>query len=150
MKALSKSEVYRELLEIHSKHNEDISTFIESMSDSESIPYEVLVFINRYNPLPQLEVYNRIYGKKRNNPLYKNLVNENASIEDRVIALSSLMTQSLIRLKELPEENRQEHSKIMHLSTIAEAICDYSVYGNTKRLNETFMMVRDVCKNLFG
>ena len=86
-------------------------------------------------------------------PLYKNLVNENASDEDQAIALSSLLTQTLIHTKQLVKENNeddvQEYADIMNVSAITEALNDY-VNGDSTKLNETFLEVRNVVKTLYG
>lgn len=148
IKSLTKSDIYSKLINIRPK-DKDANKYLSMMVGTDSIPYEVLVYVNRFDPIPQLETYNRIYERRRKNPLYKNLVNENLPDIEKAIALSSLLTQSFIRMKELNEEERIEYSDIMNISVITDALSRYSVLGDTEYLTEIFLLVRDVFKKLF-
>lgn len=151
MKCLDKSSIYSTLFEIKETHNEDISKYIKEVSRSDtSIPSNTLKFINKYHPLQQLETYNQIYNRRYKNPLYKNLVNEDLPVEEKAIAISSLITQSLIRMKSLDENDRKEFAYIMNFNTLVESLNNYASTGDDVMLNDTFMNVRNVLKNLFS
>lgn len=155
MKTLDKTRAYAYLNRIKNESNGKINVtpYIHELAVSETVPYEVLIFINRHIGLPQLFTYNEIYNRMGKSPLYKNLVNENASDEDQAIALSSLLTQTLIHTKQLVKENNeddvQEYADIMNVSAITEALNDY-VHGDSTKLNQVFMSTREVVKTLFG
>lgn len=149
MKTLDKSTTYRKLFEIRDSHNIDISKYVEMVAGKSVIPADVIVFINKYSPLPQLETYNAIYSRRKTNPLYKNLVNENASPDDMALGLSSLLTQIFIRMKRLEESEKREFAELMNVDQITRVLNDYSINGNEEPLRETFLMVRDTIKHLF-
>lgn len=148
MKLLDKSTAYAKLFDIKENYSVDISKYIKEMAGNETIPYEVVIFINKYYPLPHLETYNRIYEKRSKNPLYKTLVNENSSPEEQSVALSSFLTQIMITGKSLSESDRRQYYNIMSVDLIAEALGSYAS-GNSEKLTNTFMMVRDMFKNLY-
>lgn len=151
LETLSKSSAYSKLIEIgNSNKDVDVSKYISEMVGSDSVPFDVLVFINKYIPIPQLETYNSIYWKRRKNPLYRNMVNESLPPIDKALALSSFMTRAIITMKDLPESNRQEYADIMNIPIISEAISRYTNYGDSDTLEEVFMMVRDVFKKLYS
>lgn len=152
MRQFTKGRAYALLTEIKEKNNINVSPYIHRVAQSDDVPYDVLVFINRYSPIPQLEVYNHIYENRKRNPLYKNLVNENLSVEERAIALSSLLTQTLIQTKfsvrDKKTEEVKEYADLMNLDMVTEALMQY-VNGDDKLLNETFLDIRDVLKKLY-
>lgn len=148
MRLLDKSTAYAKLFSIKENHQVDISKYIKEMAGNDSIPYDVIVFINRYSPLPHFETYNRIYEKRSKNPLYKTLVTENSSIEEKAIALSSFLTQIMISSKSLTNEDRHMYHDIIDTKSIIESLQSY-VSGDNDKLNETFLMVRDIFKNLY-
>lgn len=150
MKTLDKSTTYKKLFEIRDKNNIDISKYVEMVAGKSVIPADVIVFINKYSPLPQLETYNVIYSRRKTSPLYKNLVNENASLDDMALGLSSLLTQIFIRMKTLEsKEEKVEFAEFMSVNQIVEALKNYSTNGDEESLRETFLMVRDTIKHLF-
>lgn len=149
MKTLDKSMTYNKLFEISKKHNIDVSKYVEMVAGKSHIPADVIIFINKYSPLPQLETYNAIYSRRKTNPLYKNLVNENASPDDMALGLSSLLTQVFIRMKKLDESEKVEFAKLMNVGQITEVLNKYSTEGDTESLREIFLMIRDTIKHLF-
>lgn len=148
MRLLDKSTAYAKLLDIKQEHQIDVSKYIKEMAGNKTIPYEVVVFINKYSPLPHLEIYNRIYEKRTKNPLYKTLVNENSSTEERAIALSSLLTQIMISSKSLTNEDRMLYHNIIDTSSIIKALESYT-NGDSSKLDETFLAIRSIFKNLY-
>lgn len=158
MITINKFVAYTKLSEIKSKFNSDkvtevVDDHIRRVFNEDTVPYDTIIFINEYEPLDQLSVYNRIYNNRRKNPLYKNLVNENLSLPDKAIALNSLLTQILINNKKLEESNKKEDAELfkdfMSASEIHNAIMEY-LNGNNSKLLETFDMIRDIFKRLYN
>jgi len=152
MRTIDKSYAYATLREIKDSKGIDVSKYIHEVASSDSVPYSTIIFMNRHKGLPQLATYNKIYERRRSNPLYKNLVNEKLPIEDKAIALSSFMTQTLIHMKELRNNNQYDemfdYAEIMNLGLVANALEEYGV-GDTNPLNEAFDQVRQMFKMLF-
>jgi len=149
MKLLSKSNVYLELFKIQEEQEINVNRYIKELAGKSEIPYDILVFINKHSPLQQLETYNHIYNNRRKNPLYKNLVNEELSQEDKAVSISSLITQVLIRMKSMNEEDRKEFSEIMNMDLLVEALKGYSNNDNDG-LNECCINVRSILKKLYS
>lgn len=152
MKTINKSKAYVDLKYIKENCNVNTKEHFEKVLNSDSVPVETVIFINKYKPIEQFYTYNKIYENRRKNPLYKNLVNEDLSEADIAIALSSLVTQSMIHNKELLKEQRYEDSQefldMMNLTEILDSLTQYSV-GDSNKLHESHKMVRDVFKKLF-
>lgn len=149
--SLNKQIAYQKLYQI--KEKADITEQLKKLALSETVPYDVICFINKYIPIDLLETYNHIYTNRRKNPLYKSLVNENLKAEDQAIALSSLLTQTLIHSKNLKKKGYQKESRnhlnVMNTDEIIRALESYA-NGDEKTLNKVFLMVRDVFKELFS
>ena len=152
MRTIDKSYAYATLREIKDSKGIDVSKYVREVASNDSVPYSTIIFMNRHKGLPQLATYNKIYERRRSNPLYKNLVNEKLPIEDKAIALSSFMTQTLIHMKELRNNNQYDemfdYAEIMNLGLVANALEEYGV-GDTNPLNEAFDQVRQMFKMLF-
>ena len=152
MKPITKPKVYMALNYIKENHDINVTPYIHKTADSDNIPAEVIVFINKYLPIEQFYTYNKVYENRRKNPLYKNLVNENATNEEMAIALSSLVTQIMIRNKELVKESRTDDTKqffnAMNTQVILNALRDYAI-GRPEELVETFNSTREVFKKLY-
>lgn len=147
---IDKSLIYSKLFDIQDNYNIDISKYIEMIAGSESIPSDILIFINKYYPISQLETYNQIYNRRNSSPLYKNLVNENLPLEERAIALTSLLTQVMIAGKSFTDNDEKLwYYDLMNVKLISDAIYNYSI-GNDENLNNVFNMIRDVFKKLFS
>lgn len=158
MKPLDKTSAYAYLNKIKTESVEagkpvSVSAYMHKVAANDVVPTDVLIFINKHVGLPQLFTYNEVYDRRRNNPLYKNLVNENLEDENKAIALSSLLTQTFIHTKQLVKENKQsdipEYTDIMNVKAITEALNDYA-NGNAKKLNEVFFEIRDLLKELYA
>lgn len=152
MKPITKPKVYMALNYIKENHDINVTPYIHKTADSDNIPAEVIVFINKYLPIEQFYTYNKVYENRRKNPLYKNLVNENATNEEMAIALSSLVTQIMIHNKELVKESRTDDTKqffnAMNTQVILNALRDYAI-GRPEKLVETFNSTREVFKKLY-
>lgn len=144
---MDKLECYSYLFKIRDEHNININEHIKQIAGKETIPYSTVKFINDYIPQQSVLTLESIYNKRHKNPLYKNLVNENAALEDKAIALSSLLTQSLIGCKNLPDiDKRTKYFESMYLSDIFSALTDYSK-GNTLKLESVFNKIRSEIKS---
>lgn len=157
MKTLNKNSAYAYLNRIKNESNGEInvSPYFQRVANSETVPYEVLVFINKHIGLPQLYTYNEIYRRRhgnKKNPLYKNLMNENLADEEKATALCSLLTQTFIHIRELTKEGKgediQEYANIMNVKEITEALNEFAD-GDTNKLNEVFMDVRNILRHLY-
>lgn len=152
MRPLTKSRAYELLFKINKKQHVEIDHYIDLLSKSgNTIPIEVIVFINKYNSstLPQLKIFNIVYCKRHKNPLYKTIMNEAATPEEQCLALNSMVTQCLIQLKDMNMNEREEFIDIMNVKDILEGINSY-FEGNTKKTRTVFFEIRGIFKNLFG
>lgn len=153
MKPISIQDACNLLYDIGENENINVEKYIEDINRCDCVPVNVLIFINKYRPVDQLATYNHIYNTRRKNPLYRNLVNESLPIEEKAIALSSYVTQMLIKSKELKRDGREEDSKdylkISNIDIVTNALNEYANNDNEELLVRVFMMIRDVFKNIF-
>lgn len=154
IKTLDKTSAYAYLNKIKSE-GINTSQYMRKVASSDTVPTDVLIFINKHIGLPQLFTYNEIYHKRigpNKNPLYKNIMSENLDDENKAIALSSILTQTFIHTRQLVKENKQddvkEYAELMNVAAITEALNDYA-NGNAEKLNEVFSEIRTVFKELF-
>ena len=110
-----------------------INEHIERIVGEELVPIETLIFINKYYPIDSLKTFEDIHEKRYKNPLYKNLVNENASVEDRAVALSSLLTRTMIRMSKMDEKKRKDYATEMNIKEISKNIIRRFNYKKDKR-----------------
>ena len=89
---MDKLDCYSYLFKIRDEYKVNVNEQIKLIAGKEIVPHSVVKFINEYIPQQSVSTFETIYSKRHKNPLYKNLVNENASVEDKAIALSSLLT----------------------------------------------------------
>ena len=148
---MTKEKVLIELTEIKKK-GINISEEMRRVLVNDEIKYETIIFINKYRPIDELFTYNKIYEKRKNNPLFKNLVNENLPVEEKAIALSSFQTQALIRIKELKKQGKDAEAKIygetMQIDDVSNALSEYA-RGNTELVEKISIEIRDTFKKLF-
>jgi len=149
MRCIDKPFAYSRLTEIKRRFGVDTREHIKEVAMSESVPYETLVFINKYLPIDQLSVYNRIYESRKKNPLYRTLLSEDLSDIDKAIALSSLITQSLIVCKKNEDKEYKDILKLMNVDVLTEALEKYAYDESTEKLNEVCGMVREMFNKLY-
>ena len=153
MKPINVQEAYNILYDIRDNEGINIDRQVSNIELCKRVPLEVLIFINKYRPIEQLSTYNHIYNNRRKNPLYHNLVNENLPLEEKALALSSYVTQVLIKSKELVKNGRLQDSsdylKFTQIDKVLSALSDYAVNDNSVELNKVFFMIRDIFKNLY-
>lgn len=150
METIGRATAYNKLLKIKEKGKvEDIDRYFKLMLGKDYIPAEVIILINEYYPIPQLETFNYIYMKRRKSSLFRTLINENSSSDEMVLALSSFITQVCIRLKYLSSEDKIYFANLMNVSEITNAIDKYLTKGETEDLEKQFFSVRSTLKSLF-
>lgn len=149
MKQITKSEVYRILSELKKQGN-DVTRYLSLMYGCENIPYEVIVFINNKQPLDKLVTYNQIYNKRRNSPLFRNIIKTDNTVEEKAIILSSLLTQSLIGAKHTSENtDKLEVIDALNVNTLLSALSDYANNGNDDSITDAFDTYQLIFKTLF-
>lgn len=149
MKQITKSEVYRILGDLKKQGN-DVSEYLSMMYGCENIPYEVIVFINNKQPLDKLVTYNQIYNKRRNSPLFRNIMKMDNTVEEKAIILSSLLTQSLIGAKHTNKDaDKLEVIDALNVNTLISALSDYANSGNEDSILDTFDTYQLIFKTLF-
>ncbi len=150
MTSINKAQVYKTLNDISKQQNIDTSKYVEMLVGCDIIPYEVIVFINKYQPIEKLITYNEIYNKRRNSPLFRNIVKRDNSLEEKAIILSSLLTQSLISMKHSADnECKEEIVDALNVDVIIQALQDYIYKNETDSLNDTFSTFQIIFKTLF-
>jgi hypothetical protein len=148
---MNKIECYKFLYDINRSKNVDISEQVRAVAGiSSEVPESVVTFINRYVPQPQLNTFNIIHEKRHKNPLYKSLVDENLSDEDKAVSIASLLTQSMIGMRGISDLSLKEsYSNEMMIVPLSEALADYSI-GNCDKLHSVFNKVRNKFKMLYS
>jgi len=149
MSEINKAYIYEQLDIIHREKKLDTSSYISKMIGREDIPYEVIVFVNKHLPIEKFVTYNEIYNKRRNSPLFRNLVDINLPIEEQAIVLSSLLTQSLIGIKHIHSEDRSSIVDAINVDVILNALSQYIHSYNTDIITEVFRMYQTIFKTLF-
>ena len=150
MQDINKSFVYKQLNNIKRDKNIDISKYLESMIGSNEIPYETLVFINKHQPIELLTTYNKIFEKRRNSPLFRNIVKDDNSVEEKAIILSSLLTQSLICTKfHKNDPDKDAMIDALNVDVIIHTLCEYIYNNNEKAVIDLFDTFQIIFKTLF-
>lgn len=144
---MDKFKCYHYLLEIK-KQGIDITEQVKKIAGKEGVSLSVVKFINEYYPQPTMTTLEHIHSKRHKNPLYKNLVNENLNVEDKAIALSSLLTQTMIGLKNIDDDSKKDYCKTMMTEEILDAINSYST-GDTDKLLEVSNNIRNKIKEIY-
>ena len=149
MHEVNKPYLYKLLEQIKLSENIDVSEYISMIVGSSSIPYEVVVFINKHIPISQLTTYNAIYSKRNKSRLFRNIVKDSLSIEDKSIVLSSILNQSLISLKQDKSVDREDLINAVNVDLIMSALSSYLYDNNDKEVEDCFEMFRIIFKTLF-
>ena len=96
------------------------------------------------------EMYNIIYKKRKENPLYRNLKNENLNIEEIAIAISSLITKMLISYSMIDDFNeRKKFVEANKIKNLSEAIIEYTVFNKEEKLLNCSKEIREFLKRCF-
>lgn len=149
---MDKLHAYKLLFEIQSKHSVDVSRYtkqLASMRKNESISFEVLEFINKYRPLPSFETINYLHENCKSNRLYRRLVKEDQSFDEKMLALTSFLNQCTIKLKSLSENyERKDYIDNLKLLVIVESLQKYFRDNDKDAINEAFDLIRDTVKSI--
>lgn len=149
---LSKKDFIQKLYDI--EENENISTgrMVQKIIRNEIIPIDVIKFINEHDNkfLKVYDTYNTIYSSRQRNPLYSNLRNENLSLDESVIAISSLITRILISCSKINnEQEKQIFITAMNLDNLLESIKQYEYNKDEKLLVDCLKQVRELLSILY-
>lgn len=135
---MDKFECYSILSRISSERGIDVSSYIKIAADSGPDDDRVQSFINRFDINESNSLYEAIYDRRRKNPLYKSLVNESSSIDDKAISLSSLLTQMSINMK-------SEGHRFSEAQMISEAVSKH-LSGDSSMIEDVHSKVRHSIK----
>ena len=150
MSELSKSFIYSQLYRINNEKQINIDEYVSQMVGSDSIPYTVIVFVNKYYPIANLAMYNEIYNKRhRKSPIFKNLMKKNLPTAEKAIVLSSLLTQCLISIKHNNIGSNMEAIDSINVDLIIDTLYNYMTNGDNSRVDEIFEMYQIMFKTLF-
>lgn len=149
MQIVTKPYIYKLLDQIRAEKQLDVSSYVSAVVASENIPYEVIVFVNKHIPIDQLTTYNAIYNKRNNSRLFRNIVKDNLSVEDKAIVLSSILNQSLISIKHDTTLEKNYLTTAVNIKLILDALDSYMFDDNIAVIEECFEMFRTIFKTLF-
>ena len=148
MTQLTKSAIYKQLTEIGHTNNIDISHWLSMLVGSTDIPYEVIVFINKYQPISELTTYNAVYNKRNKSRLFRNIVSDSLSIPEQAVVLSSLLTQCLISASKHQTASEQLIDAV-NTDLIMRTLTAYITENNEQNIQRVFQMYRTIFKTLF-
>lgn len=148
---MDKLHAYKALFEIKSEHSIDIDQYTKQLASmkNESIPIDVLKFIDKYKPIPYFETIKYLHENCKSNRLYRRLVNEDQSVENKTVALTSFLNQCIIKLKSISENYvRKDYIDNLKLLIIVESLQEYLKTGNEDAINEAFDLIRQNIKSI--
>lgn len=149
---ITKKDIIQKLYEIEENTDLKLGREVQKVVRSEVIPIEIIKLINNYDKefLRIYDTYNTIYLSRNKNPLYRNLRNSNLIIEEKAIALSSLVTKILISSSKIEEESeRQIFANAMMVDKINLALTNYSMFGREEELLDITSQVRELLEMLY-
>lgn len=150
---ITKKEFIEKLYEIEEKENIKTGREVQKVIRNEIVPIEVIKLINKYdkNFLKIYDTYNVIYQARNKNPLYRNLRNNNLNIEEKAIALSSLITKILISCSKIEdEEEKRIFAQAMNVETLNQAITKYIVFNDKQDLLDCYTEISDLLHILYS
>lgn len=149
---ITKKEFIEKLYEIEEKENIKTGRLVQKVIRNEIIPIDVIKLVNRYdnNFLKIYDTYNVIYNSRNKNPLYRNLRNKHLKIEEKAIAISSLVTKILISCSKIKNEQEKKlFAQAMNVSKLNDSLTNYCVNGDFNLLNECANEVSDLLHILY-
>lgn len=149
MQQITKPYIYKMLHQISEEQSIDVGKYISMTVGCNDIPYEAIVFVNKYTPLDQLSTYNAIYEKRNKSRLFRNIVKDNLSIEDKAVVLSSILNQSLINIKHRDALPREDLVNAVNVELILNALNRYMFESYDEDVADCFEMFRIIFKTLF-
>ena len=149
MQPLTKPYVYNLLDQIKEAEHIDISRYVAMLVGNDEIPYEAIVFINQHIPIERLTTYNAIYKKRNKSRLFRNIVSDKLSTEDKAVVLSSILNQCLISIKHDNNVDKQDLVASVNIELILNALHSYMFNNDESEILECFEMFRVIFKTLF-
>lgn len=149
---ITKKDIIQKLYEIEEKTDLKLGREVQKVVRSEIIPIDIIKLINKYDTgfLQIYDTYNTVYNSRNKNPLYRNLRNSNLRIEEKAIALSSLVTKILISCSKIEDEDeRKIFANAMNIDQLNNAISEYAIYGKADNLLENCKQVRELLELLY-
>ena len=149
---ITKKEFIEKLYEIEEKENIKTGRLVQKVIRNEIIPIDVIKLVNKYDTkfLKIYDTYNIIYQSRNKNPLYRNLRNKHLKIDEKVIAISSLVTKILISCSKIKDEQEREiFTQAMNISKLNDSITKYCLENNPTLLNECANEVSDLLHILY-
>lgn len=146
---MRKLEAYKHLSKIKDKGVNIVEQIKIVSSCKYEVPLSVIKFIDEYDKQSSLETYNYIYESRHKNKLYKGIVNENASPDDKLIALSSYVLQCSIKMKSLNESQKNNYIQDTYLNECSNAISKYYETSNYNYILDMHNKLRSRFKELY-
>lgn len=150
---ITKKEFIEKLYEIEEKKGIKTGNEVQKVVRNEVIPIEVIKLINKYDKrfLQIYDTYNVIYLSRDRNPLYRNLRNDNLSVSEKAIALSSLVTKILISCSKIQDlEERLIFAKAMDVEGINRALTFYLIDNDSSQLLNYSKQISDLLHILYS
>lgn len=137
------------LNDIHSS-GINVSNYRAMLVGCDDVPYELITFINKHRPIDKLKTYNEIYNKRRNSPLFRNLMKKDLPTDEKAIILSSLLTQSLIGAKHVEDDDEKDSMiDAINVELIINSLMSYINEHDDDLVNNTFDTFQHIFKTLF-
>ena len=150
---ITKEDIIQKLYDIEEKTDLKLGREVQKVVRSENIPVDIIKLINKYDKkfLQIYDTYNTIYNSRNKNPLYRNLRNSNLIIEEKAIAISSLVTKILISCSKIDnEEDRKIFANAMNIEQLNNALTKYALFGEADDLIENSNQVRALLELLYS
>lgn len=149
---ITKKDIIQKLYEIEENTDLKLGREVQKVVRSEVIPVDIIKLINGYDKefLRIYDTYNTIYLARNKNPLYRNLRNQHLVIEEKAIALSSLVTKILISCSKIEDEQEKTvFANAMMVDKINLALTNYAMFGKTEELLDISNQVRELLVMLY-
>lgn len=150
---ITKKELIEKLYEIEEKENIKTGKAVQQIIRNEIIPINVIKLINKYDKefLKIYDTYNTIYSSRSKNPLYRNLRNKNLKLDEKAIAISSLITKILISYSKIENLNEKIiFAKAMDIEGLNKALENYTYHANKELLINYSNQISDLLHILYS
>lgn len=156
---MTRVDAYKKLFE-KKDQGVDVTQCLELMATSSSneVPDKVLEFLGYLTPKSDaFKEFAELLRTKCNNKkskLYKELLDEDASIDDKVKSLSSYITNVLIACEKLDQsESQVDLWTTSEVARVAHSLSEYFTTANSEIINEVIDSIRTkllACKSIEG
>ena len=145
---ITKKDIIQKLYDIEEQTNQKLGREVQKVVRSEIIPIEIIKLINKYDK-GFLQIYDT-YNSRYRNPRYIKLRNPNLDIEEKAIALSSLVTKILISCSKIEDiEEKKVFANAMNIDRLNASLTSYALNGETEDLLENCKQVRELLELLY-